>query len=186
MDASTDRGMTTSTPTAPEPDDKDWTWVIHEPCPDCGFEPAAVERAAVPALTRRYAAAMAEALREPGAAVRPAPAVWSPLEYGCHLRDVCALFARRLELMLTEDDPEFENWDQDVTAVQDRYWEQPPAAVEAQLTEAADAIADAFAAVSGAQWERPGRRSNGSVFTVDTFARYFLHDLAHHAADVTT
>jgi hypothetical protein len=23
------------------------------------------------------------------------------------------------------------------------------------------------------------------LFTVDTFARYFLHDLAHHAWDVT-
>jgi hypothetical protein len=40
--------------------------------------------------------------------------------------------------------------------------------------------------VAGAQWARPGHRSNGSVFTVDTFARYFLHDLAHHAWDITS
>ncbi len=35
---------------------------------------------------------------------RPAPSVWSPLGYGCHVRDVFALFSERLRLMLTEDD----------------------------------------------------------------------------------
>ena len=171
-------------PKAPEPDDKDWTWVIHQPCPDCGFDASAVERTAVPELTRRYAGAVAAALDRPDAASRPAPAIWSPGEYGCHVRDVCVRFAHRLELMLTEDDPQFENWDQDVTALESRYWEQPPAVVAEQLRGASDAIADAFAAVRPDQWQRPGRRSNGSVFTVDTFARYFLHDLAHHAWDV--
>ena len=31
---------------------------------------------------------------------------------------------------------------------------------------------------------RPGRRSNGSVFTVETLGRYFLHDVLHHLHDV--
>jgi hypothetical protein len=31
---------------------------------------------------------------------------------------------------------------------------------------------------------RLGRRSNGSVFTVETLGKYFLHDLEHHAHDV--
>jgi hypothetical protein len=110
--------------------------------------------------------------------------VWSPLEYGCHVRDVCVLFGQRLQLMLTQDDPVFANWDQDQTALERRYWEQRPAAVAAELIAAADTVAAGFAAVHADQWDRPGRRSNGSVFTVDTFARYFLHDLAHHAADI--
>ncbi|MDT4912860.1 MAG: hypothetical protein QOC66_1988 [Pseudonocardiales bacterium] len=174
-----------TTPALPEPDEKDWTWVIHEPCPDCRFDPRPVQHAEVPELTRRFTTVMREALARPDAAVRPEPTVWAPVEYGCHVRDVCRLFGVRLDLMLTEDDPVFANWDQDVTAVDERYWEQQPAAVAGHLAEAADAIADAFAAVEGEQWQRPGRRSNGSVFTVDTFARYFLHDLAHHAWDVT-
>jgi hypothetical protein len=119
------------------------------------------------------------------AGVRPQPAVWAPLEYACHVRDVCRLFADRLHLMLTQDDPRFANWDQDVTAVESRYWEQHPDTVAAELRHCADTIAEAFAAVEGDQWDRPGRRSNGSLFTVDSFARYFLHDLAHHAWDVT-
>lgn len=31
---------------------------------------------------------------------------------------------------------------------------------------------------------RPGRRSNGSVFTVRTLGQYFLHDVVHHLHDV--
>jgi DinB family protein len=172
-------------PPLPEPDEKDWTWVISDPCPDCGFDPRPVRRAEVPELTRRYTALVRAALRRPDADVRPEPAVWAPVEYGCHVRDVCRLFHQRLQLMLTEDDPLFDNWDQDATAVDERYWEQRPAPVAAELAEAADVIADAFGQVRDDQWQRPGRRSNGSVFTVDTFARYFLHDLAHHAWDVT-
>ena len=174
-----------STPVAPEPDSKDWTWVIQQRCADCGFDAATVARAEVPDLTRRYAAVIAASLRRPDAAARPQPATWSALEYGCHVRDVCILFATRLRLMLVEDDPQFANWDQDETALAERYWTQDPVAVAAQLRAAADAIAAEFGAVAGAQWARPGRRSNGSLFTVDTFARYFLHDLAHHAWDIT-
>jgi hypothetical protein len=32
--------------------------------------------------------------------------------------------------------------------------------------------------------ERTGDRSDGSSFTVESFARYFLHDPVHHVADV--
>ena len=33
--------------------------------------------------------------------------------------------------------------------------------------------------------ERTGLRSDGAHFTVDSFARYFLHDIEHHLWDVT-
>jgi hypothetical protein len=169
----------------PDPDTKDWTWVISESCPDCGFAPTEMTREEVPELVHHYTDALRTELDRQDAAVRPSPTTWSPLEYGCHVRDVCALARYRLRLMLTEDDPVFPNWDQDDTALEQRYWEQERAAVADQLAEQAGRLADDFAAVSGAQWDRPGRRSNGSLFTVDTFARYILHDLAHHSWDVT-
>ena len=56
--------------------------------------------------------------------------------------------------------------------------------ITAQLTDLADADAASFDAVSGEQWERPGTRSDGATFTVETFARYFLHDPVHHLVDV--
>ena len=56
--------------------------------------------------------------------------------------------------------------------------------VAAELAAAAAAAADGFDAVAGEQWSRTGRRSNGSVFTVETLGKYFLHDLVHHLHDV--
>jgi len=169
------------------PDDKDWTWVLAAVCPECGFDSTAFAANEVGAMIRANAASFAtilagdiELLR-----TRPDPATWSALEYGAHVRDVYLLFRERLALILDEADPLFANWDQDATAVAERYAEQDPAVVSLELVSAADALANAFDAVSGAQWRRPGRRSDGSVFTIDSFARYLIHDPVHHLHDVT-
>jgi hypothetical protein len=87
--------------------------------------------------------------------------------------------------MLDEEDPLFQNWDQDATAVAERYGEQAPDKVAAELQEAAEVLAGRFEQVHGAQWERTGTRSDGAHFTVETFAQYFIHDPLHHLFDVT-
>lgn len=167
------------------PDTKDWTWVLRRPCPECGFDTKSFARDEVAGMILANAASWQELLAGAGdVGTRPEPDKWSPLEYACHVRDVCRLFDYRLRLMLTEDDPQFANWDQNETAVEQRYWDQDPAGVARECTDAAETIAAAFGRVSGEQWQRPGRRSNGSVFTVDTFGRYFLHDLVHHRHDI--
>ena len=56
--------------------------------------------------------------------------------------------------------------------------------VSGQLTEAAHRIAARFAGLTGPQWERTGSRSDGARFTVDSFARYLIHDPVHHLDDV--
>jgi hypothetical protein len=167
------------------PDTKDWTWVLERPCPECGLDTRSFSREQIPDMVRANAAAWRGPLAAPGAANRIRPGRWSSLEYGCHVRDVFRLFGQRLELMLTEDDPLFPNWDQDATAVAERYAEQDPAEVAAALSDAGQAIASRFAGVTGGQWLRTGRRSDGASFTVETFARYFIHDPVHHLYDVT-
>jgi hypothetical protein len=159
--------------------------VLRRPCPECGLDTSSVTRADIPAMIRANAGAWREVLAAPGAADRARPDTWSPLEYGCHVRDVFRLFHVRLGLMLTEDDPLFPNWDQDETAVSDRYGDQDPAEVARQLAVAAGTLADRFAAVGGDQWRRPGRRGDGATFTVETFGRYLVHDPVHHLYDVT-
>jgi hypothetical protein len=124
-------------------------------------------------------------LAEPGARRRLAPGKWSALEYGCHVRDVFLLAGQRLDLMLSQDDPQFADWDQDATAVADRYAEQDPAVVAADLGRAAAAAAAGLDRVAGPQWQRSGRRSDGAAFTVESFARYVIHDPVHHLYDVT-
>ena len=167
-----------------EPDTKDWTWVLTQPCPECGFDAARLDVTRVPELVVANAARWQEVLARLDVDRRPQQGVWSPLEYAGHVRDVFRLFDQRLALMLTEDDPQFTNWDQDETAVAERYGEADATTVAGELSTAAEHIAASFAAVEGEQWSRTGRRSDGAVFTVDTFARYFLHDPVHHLHDV--
>ena len=170
-------------PAAPVPDTKDWTHVITGGCSACGYLPPSDPTRTGERL-RTSLPRWEEALRRPDAGRRPEPTTWSPLEYAAHVRDVCRVFRGRLELMLAEDDPQFANWDQDQTALVERYWEQQPAEVARQLGEEVGSTAAAFDEVSGTQWDRSGRRSNGSVFTVSTLATYFLHDVEHHLHDV--
>ena len=74
------------------PDDKDWTWVLGRPCPDCGFDAEVLDRATAPAVLRDSAARWREVLAAFGATDRPDDRTWSPLEYACHTRDVFRLF----------------------------------------------------------------------------------------------
>ncbi len=170
------------------PDTKDWTWVLARPCPECGLDTQSFAREAVAGMIRANAQAWQTVLAEGGLGDvrrRPSPGVWSALEYGCHVRDVLRLYQERLGLMLTVAEPHYANWDQDATALADRYAEQDPAAVTAELHAAAEAIAARFEGVSGDLWQRTGVRSDGARFTVESFARYFIHDPIHHLYDVT-
>lgn len=166
------------------PDTKDWTWVLENPCGECGFDPAATSFAQIPELVRANIDGWQPVLARTDVRQRPDESTWSALEYGAHVRDVFRIFLTRLQLMLNEDDPLFENWDQDRTAVEDRYGEQDPHTVAHELATAGEAIAAAFADVPVSALGRRGRRSNGSVFTVKTLGLYFVHDPLHHLHDV--
>jgi hypothetical protein len=86
--------------------------------------------------------------------------------------------------MRSEADPAFENWDQDTAAIAGGYSVQNPAVVSVELSAAAAAAAASFDALSKGDWQLTGRRHNGSTFTMETLAQYFLHDLTHHLHDV--
>jgi hypothetical protein len=168
------------------PDDKDWTWVLDRRCPECGFVSSELAREQITPATlhnaRQWAGILTadpERLRH-----RPRPDRWSVLEYSCHVRDVFRVMDERLNLMLALDNPSFQNWDQDRTALEDHYEAQDPKQVAAELTAAADALAGGFAGVEGPAWQRPGIRSNGARFTVETLGRYMIHDVVHHLHDV--
>jgi hypothetical protein len=169
-----------------KPDSKDWTWVLRRPCPECGLDTQSFSRAQIGAMTRENAAKWHRVLTGCGdPRLRPSPGKWSPLEYGCHVRDVLRLYEQRLTLMLTQDGPRFPNWDQDATAVHDRYGDQDPVLVAQELTAAAEVIAAHFDAITADQWQRTGSRSDGADFVIESFGRYFIHDPVHHLYDVT-
>ena len=92
-------------------------------------------------------------LARPDVRERPAPGVWSPIEYACHVRDVHAVFARRVARMIAEDDPQFENWDQDAAALE--------GVVRAGMEEAGFEVE--YAAAVDGQTMRPIDRLEGAV-----------------------
>lgn len=138
------------------PDTKDWTWVLDRVCDECGYDAKAIGRPDVPSVIRQNAAEWLQVLATPEVRRRPDPQTWSPLEYGCHVRDVFQIFDQRLQLMLEEPDPLFPNWDQDATAVADRYWEQDPVVVSRHLLESADASPDGSPRSTGGNGTVPG------------------------------
>lgn len=185
------------------PDAKDWTWVLEWTCAECGFDPHAIAFEDVPGLVRESAERLALTLERPNATVRPDDSTWSALEYAAHVRDVCRIFEHRLDItrtasarpgpviggydpsVIVEDGiPMFANWDQDVTALEENYAVQQPVTVAPELLEAAGIASRAFGSVPVGERDVVARRSNGSQFTVDTLARYFVHDLVHHVHDV--
>lgn len=166
------------------PDEKDWTWVLSRPCPECSFDASTTTPANVPGTVANMLPRWRAVLRRPEVAERPDENTWSALEYACHVRDVFSLFDQRLNLMLSSDDARFEDWDQDRTALEKNYANADPAVVSAELTAEGEQVAESFAGVRQSEWGRKGLRSNGSQFTVLTLAQYFLHDVVHHLHDV--
>jgi len=98
------------------PDDKNWTWVLERPCPECGFTAETFDVREAPSTIQDNARQWAELLAHPFVA--------------------------------------------------------------------ADLLARAFADVGDGEWQRTGFRSDGAAFTIDSFARYMVHDPVHHVHDV--
>jgi hypothetical protein len=167
-------------------EEKDWSWMLEYPCAECGLDTRSVAGEAIPAVLRANAADWQRALTTVAdPAARPHPGTWSPVEYACHVRDLLVLCDSRLDLMLTQDDPVFANWDQDKAVVTGRYGEQPPDRIAAEIAAAAVASANRFEQIGAGQWQCAGRRGDGVNYTVETFGRNLVHEVIHHLYDVT-
>lgn len=166
------------------PDTKDWTWVVSRPCDQCGFDPQQVALNQVPSQIKQQAQGWERVLGRGDASQRPDPQTWAPVEYGAHIRDMMAIVRERVGLMLDHDNPDLPNWDQDQAALEGRYEKLSPVLLIDEIDMEATMLANAFAKVSEDQADRPGRRTDGSEFTIETLGRYLLHDLVHHAWDV--
>ncbi len=169
---------------SPPKDTKDWTWTITRRCDECGVTAGEFTAAQIAPSIERAVRPWQQVLRGRHVHERPSPRVWSPLEYACHVRDVCRVFDGRVHLMLDRDDPPFDDWDQDAAARAGHYADQDPARVAGQLDDAATGLVASYRGVRGDQWGRTGQRGGGARFTVLTLGQYCLHDLHHHLHDV--
>lgn len=170
-------------------------WKAHgvDSCDACGFvyddhvPPAVVNELASlgPRLASRLHQASDDPQREALLRLRPAPGVWSALEYACHVRDVLIAQRERLLLALVEDCPGFAPIYREQRAALARYAESDAAQVAAQVNVIAALVAHTFDGIDQAAWRReciynfptPAKRS------VAWLAAHTLHEGEHHIQD---
>lgn len=171
--------------TAPEPgipDTRDWTTVLEGGCGECGYQlhdPTTTADRLRDALARWQ-----QVLRRPDVADRPAPRIWSPLEYAGHCRDLIEVLGDRVEAMLTGDEPTYADFDGAAAVMEHGYWKADPGEVADRLEAATTRTVGVLDRVGPEDWERTGRRGDGYVFTIASLTRYIVHDVDHHLVDV--
>jgi S-DNA-T family DNA segregation ATPase FtsK/SpoIIIE len=158
-------------------------------CDQCGFayeqlDPTAVAawlRAAPEHYRQAVSGATAEAVRK-----RPEPAVWSALEYVCHVRDVLLVQRDRAVVALVEARPSFPRMHRDERVALCGYAEQAMAEVLAQLEMAAELCAMVFEGLDGPALSRPIRYSFPEPADRDLawLGRHTVHEVEHHLQDV--
>jgi hypothetical protein len=157
-----------------------------ERCDECDFDgsrfdgPALV--AELRALGPRWRALIESA--GPELRVRPAPEVWSAIEYAAHSRDITALHAFGVEQALTQDEPHYPAIEADlVETAAESYVDEQPATVVAALDEQAKRLATLADENSGAAWAR-GLTLGSERTDVRRLLEHALHDSTHHLRDV--
>lgn len=171
--------------TAPEPgapDTRDWTDVLDDGCTECGYAPHD------PTQTRTRLGSAAErwgrVLERPNLAERPAPRIWSPLEYAGHSRDLIEVLGERVTAMLDAENPTYEDFDGEAAVLAHEYWKADAANLARGVQEATDRTQKILGRIGQGDWKRSGRRGDGYVFTLSTLCQYIVHDVEHHLVDV--
>jgi hypothetical protein len=160
-----------------------------ERCGECGYDYQAPAFSDVPDALRQQVAtilATIDALPDGRLRVRPEPAVWSALEYACHVRDVLLVQRERVLQALVEDTPKFTLMHRDERVELAAYAQAPTSEVTEELTVAANLLARLAEALSAEQLARrciynypePTEREIRWVF------RHALHEVVHHEMDI--
>ena len=117
---------------------------------------------------------------------RRAPDLWSPLEYGCHMRDVLLVQRERVLAARRTERPTIEPMGRDERVEHDGYARQDPTAVARQLRDAAAMFVNDLARLRPDEWERTLMYN----YPVDMerslrwVAEHTEHEMQHHLLDV--
>lgn len=156
-------------------------------CGECSFEYDLAKAPDAASSIITGVAGFAAVLSGSGANVRARrePTQWSPLEYGCHLRDVLLVQRERVLTARREDSPAFEPMGRDERADHDGYAEQEPGDVARQLTVAAQLLANVLGRLRPDDWDRTVMYNypQPSVRSIRWVAVHTLHEVNHHLLD---
>ena len=160
---------------------------MHETCVACGFDGAAYGDAALVDAVRALGPRWRTLLTDAGAElrIRPAPEVWSAIEYAAHSRDITALHCFGVEQALTGAEPVFPAIEADelIEEAAAGYSSENPEAVLDALDGAARRLADLAATAPPASWAL-AITIGDERSSVRRLLEHALHDSSHHVGDV--
>jgi hypothetical protein len=130
-------------------------------------------------------AALLPTLAEPGLRERPAPRVWSPVEYACHVRDVLLTYAVRVHRGVVEERPALDPMYGDWRAERFGYAATRVDVLVAELAVATAGLTAEVRVVPDGAWDRTVVRRPGETRTVRWLVRQAAHECVHHLADIT-
>jgi hypothetical protein len=160
--------------------------VEHETCDGCGFDGSRFDDEALVATIRSLGASWRDLLNSAGdeLRVRPAPEVWSALEYAAHSRDITALHVFGVDYALTTDDAKMPPIDGDamIDEAAATYAGEEVGAVVAGVARETSQLA-ATAAEQVDRWDRT-LTVGDNTSTVRRMLEHALHDSLHHLDDV--
>jgi len=159
-----------------------------EQCEECGFEYDLSDApAAGPAIVEgvgEFAGMLSN--RAANLRTRRQPQTWSPLEYGCHLRDVLLVQRERVLAARRIHRPSFDPMGRDERVEHDGYAEQDAGDVVRQLTDAAHLIANVLSRLGAEDWERSVMYNYPKQFerSLRWVAVHTMHEVRHHLLDI--
>jgi DinB family protein len=161
---------------------------VTDQCGECGFVYDLNQSTVIERNIQERAAEIAAILRAPDVDLRSRrePGVWSPLEYGCHLRDMLLVQRERVLAARRTDTPDCPPSGRDERAVHDGYADQAPDDVARQLADAAQMFSNVLARLTADDWERTviyhyPKTCERSLRWV---AMHTMHEAQHHLLDI--
>jgi DinB superfamily len=157
-------------------------------CSECGFEYDLEQSRRAGEAIVEGALRIGAALRATGAETRLRRAVgqWSPLEYGCHVRDILLVQRERVLLARREIRPSLTPMGRDERVEHDGYPEQVPADVARQLEDSARLLANVLDRLETSDWGRTViyNYPEPTERTLRWVAMHTLHEVRHHYVDM--
>lgn len=157
-------------------------------CEECGFEYDLSEAPTAGSAIIEGIGELAVVLSDSAADLRTRrhPQTWSPVEYGCHLRDVLLVQRERVLAARRTNRPSFDPMGRDERVEHDGYAEQDPGDVVRQLIDAAHLFANVLSRLRPEEWERSVMYNYPKLFerSLQWVAVHTVHEVRHHLLDV--
>lgn len=158
------------------------------PCAECGFIYDVSQSAAAEDDVQKLVAEVVAILHDSDVDLRnrSQPGIWSPLEYGCHIRDVLLAQRERVLAARRANRAECAPLGREERVDHDGYGEQDPTDVARQLADAAMLFGNVLARLGPEDWDRTVVYNYPEIIerTLRWVAVHTVHDVQHHLLDI--